>query len=91
MKNFKIYVKIENNWTSKIHDITKQDAIFLDEEEVLEISYMSKKQLNLYLLRHKEIKKIKDWNKKLISIKILKHVFKNIKRINNKINLNNYK
>jgi hypothetical protein len=46
---------------------------------------MEKKQLLLYLLRHKEINTIYKGKIKLISINILKHIFKNIKRLNKQL------
>lgn len=84
-KDFKIYLQINQFDTSNFKEITNNSKIFLLEKEVLEISWMTKKQLDLYIFRHPEIIKTKNWNHRLISINILSHVLKNIKRIKNNI------
>jgi hypothetical protein len=59
---------------------------YLEEDTILDISWMSKKQLDLYIFRNKEIKKIKNWKTKLISMNILNHVLRNFKRMKNNLN-----
>lgn len=81
-KNFKIFLNIEKENTSFFEDISEFSKVFLEEKDLLEFSGMSKKQLDLYLFRNPEITKIKNWKKKFISIVILKHVMKNMKRKN---------
>lgn len=79
-KNFKIFLNIEKENTSFFEDISEFSKVFLEEKDLLEFSGMSKKQLDLYLFRNPEITKMKNWKKKFISIQILKHVMKNMKR-----------
>ncbi len=81
-KNFKIFLNIEKENTSFFEDISEFSKVFLEEKDLLEFSGMSKKQLDLYLFRNPEITKMKNWKKKFISIVILKHVMKNMKRKN---------
>lgn len=84
-KDFKIYLQATKDDTSLVKDVTEYTNVYIEEETILEISKMSKKQLDLYIFRHPEIIKIKNWSTRLISINILKHVLKNINRIKNKI------
>lgn len=84
-KDFQIYLQINQFDTSNFKEITNNSKIFLLEKEVLKISWMTKKQLDLYIFRHPEIIKTKNWNDRVISINILNHVLKNIKRIKNNI------
>ena len=79
-KNFKIFLNIEKENTSFFEDISEFSKVFLEEKDLLEFSGMSKKQLDLYLFRNPEITKMKNWKKKFVSIQILKHVMKNMKR-----------
>jgi len=82
-KNFKFYVNVEKENTSNIYDVSEKDMFYLEEDTILDVSWMSKKQLDLYIFRNKEIKKIKNWKTKLISMNILNHVLRNFKRIKN--------
>lgn len=82
-KEFKIYADIKKDNNSLFKDVSEYTKLFLDENDVLEISWMTKKQLDLYIFRHPEIIKTKNWKIRIISINILKHVLKNIKRIKN--------
>lgn len=84
-KDFKIYADVTKDNTSLFKDVSEYTKLFLEEKDILEISWMSKKQLDLYIFRHPEIIKKKNWNHRLISINILSHVLKNIKRIKNNI------
>lgn len=84
-KDFKIFLNIEKENTSFFEDISEFSKVFLEEKDLLEFSGMSKKQLDLYLFRNPEITKMKNWKKKFISIQILKHVMKNMKRKKNNL------
>lgn len=84
-KNFKIFLNIEKENNSFFEDISEFSKVFLEEKDLLEFSGMSKKQLDLYLFRNPEITKMKNWKKKFISIQILKHVMKNMKRKKNNL------
>lgn len=83
-KDFRTYLQVTKDGTSSVIDVTDFSNLYIGEETTLEISNMSKKQLDLYIFRHPEIIKIKHWSTRLISINILKHVLKNINRIKNK-------
>ena len=82
-KDFKIFLNIEKENTSFFEDISEFSKVFLEEKDLLEFSGMSKKQLDLYLFRNPKITKMKNWKKKFVSIQILKHVMKNMKRKKN--------
>lgn len=79
-KDFNIYLNIEKQNTSFFENITEFSKVFLEEKELLEFSWISKKQLDLYLFRNPEIEKMRDWKKKFISITILYYVMKNLRR-----------
>ncbi len=80
-KDFKIYADITKDNTSLFKEVSEYTKLFLKEIDILEISGMSKKQLDLYLFRHPEIIKTKNWKQRIISINILPHVLKNIHRM----------
>lgn len=72
----KIYGKMDNgNRFSILQDSNK---LFLEEKYLLEVSGISKKQMDLYLFRHKEILTHKEKGQKYININILWYVFKNL-------------
>ncbi|MFA5917765.1 MAG: hypothetical protein WC850_06035 [Candidatus Gracilibacteria bacterium] len=84
-KDFEIFLNIEKDNTSFFEDITEFSKVFLEEKDLIEFSGISKKQLDLYLFRNPEITKIKNGKSRFISIKILRHVMKNMKRKNNNL------
>lgn len=67
---------IKNN----IIDVTNLWKIYLSKKDILRIFHLSKWQIEIYLLRNKDIKTIKNWKETLIEIKILDYVFKSIAR-----------
>jgi len=85
-KDFKIYVKIEKWNYSEFFDAKDSLRIFFTKKQILDISGISKKQLDLYLFRHPEILREKHDGEVMISISVLYYVIKNFKRCKNKIN-----
>lgn len=76
-QKYKIY--LEHNW--KILDKIKDWLNFyFDEKEILKVMWISKKRLDLYLFRNKEIKTIKHEKKKLISVDVLEYLGKMIRK-----------
>lgn len=84
-KNYpSVFIKKDDWDTSNMIDVTKNSqSICLEEDYILWLLQLSKKQLDLYIFRHKdEIKTYKDKSKKYISINILSFVWKEIARLN---------
>lgn len=76
----KIYLIADENDTSKVYDISSRTRIYLDIQDISQIWNMSRKRLDLYLFRHKEIPIFRHGKKKLIQIQILQYLFKNIQK-----------
>lgn len=79
-KDFKIYIKIPKDNSYKFIDTSKTTKLFLREKDILEMTWIKKKQLDLYLYRHPEIKREKHNKEKLISSKILYYIMKYFER-----------
>ena len=84
-KDFDIYFEINKDNTTIFESINRFCKLYIEEKSLLEISCLSKKQLDLYTFRNKEIVKKKEWKKRYISLNILNHVIKDIERRKNKI------
>lgn len=80
----KIFFKKDFWDTSKLIDTTKySQSIFLEESYILWLIQVTKKQMDLYIFRHKdEIYTYKYKGEKYISINILSFVWKEVKRLN---------
>lgn len=76
----KIYTELFLESTSNVIELTEKKVLFFEEKYVLENSWISKKKLDLYLFRHKEIEVKKYWKVKLIDVKILWYLFKGIRK-----------
>lgn len=83
-KDFKVYFEINKDNTRFFRNISQFCDLYIEEKELLKISTLSKKQLDLYIFRNKEIRKKKEWKVRYISLNILNHVIKDIERIKNK-------
>ena len=84
-KDFDIYFEINKDNTTIFESINRFCKLYIEEKSLLEISFLSKKQFDLYTFRNKEIVKKKEWKKRYISLNILNHVIKDIERRKNKI------
>lgn len=74
-QKYKIYIE----WNWKIHEVREWLNTYFDEKEILKVMWISKKRLDLYLFRNKEIKTIKHEKKKLISVDVLVYLGKMIR------------
>ena len=83
MKNpHKFELFVEDASTKKIFNITNQTNTFLKKEDIIRLWKLNNKQLEMYLYRNKDIQTLKYEKIKLISIKILDYVFKNLSKNN---------
>ena len=76
---FSIHLLVKQNNTSSVIDITDNSVVFFDFEDLLDCG-VSRKQLDLYLFRHKEIARLKHKDKKLVQAEILGYLLENLKR-----------
>ncbi len=71
----KIGIKFVENNTSKFRDISeKKGIIFIEFDYIINSTMISKKQLNLYLWRHPEIKTYKYEKTKYVSLDIIGYI-----------------
>jgi len=87
--HFNFYFEISKDWEKKMLNIANDPKAFLDLDQVIQKSWISKKQIDLFLYRHKEVPRknytIKDWfgtrKIKLVHVSIIEYVLRNAKRI----------
>ena len=85
----KFYIKIKENNTIRLIEQSHQWSLLIREEDLLKFAWLSKKQLDLYLFRHKEIKVYKVKKQKFLTLNVLYYVIQNIERLKRKYFKNN--
>lgn len=81
MNDFNIYLRVEENGTSEVLDISSNAKVFLDLGQVCETGIISRKRVDLYLFRHPEIRTIKHQNKKFVhAASFLSYVLRSVER-----------
>jgi len=85
----KFYIKIKENNTIRLIEQSHQWSLLIREEDLLKFSWLSKKQLDLYLFRHKEIKVYKVKKQKFLTLNVLYYAMQNIERLKRKYFKNN--
>ncbi len=73
-KTFKTYIIFNRNDASKIMNVSNANAVFLHLDELISIAQISRRQMNLFLFRHPEIKTLGKGKKKLVEVSILPHL-----------------
>jgi hypothetical protein len=66
MNDFNIFLRVEENGTSEVLDISSNAKVFFDLGQVCGTGIISRKRADLYLFRHPEIQTIKNKNKKFV-------------------------
>lgn len=73
-KTLKTYMTFRRDNTSKIMDVSNANAVFFHLDELISIAQISRRQMNLFLFRHPEIKTLGKGKKKLVEVNILPHL-----------------